>query len=102
MRAGERLKIIRMLLGLQQKAFAQWLGLEIDRYRNVEKCLVKVNEDEFKAIGLVLPELLVFVATGKPMSREALMASESLVNTIPSRIMSGMVPDNFDAAMLGE
>lgn len=101
MRAGRRLRVVRYLVGLTVSDMVSVLGFSsTKRYQNVESLHAKMNEEDFLTIYKSMPEILLFVLSGEPLSRKHLKKSKTLLNTVPSRIDAGLVPDDFDLSMI--
>jgi transcriptional regulator with XRE-family HTH domain len=96
-RAGERLFIIRELLGLTREEFSDQIGIKYVRINNVEKLTAKANEEDFAQIGIHLPELLPFFAYEADIELDALKKSDSaLCRLIAEKIESDNYFSKFD------
>ena len=74
---------------------ASFLGISISRFTNIENCIAKMNEDDFRQIMAVMPEAFEYILMGNPMRASALLESDTLMITIPSRIKAGLAPPDF-------
>jgi transcriptional regulator with XRE-family HTH domain len=96
-KAGDRLRAIRLLLGLQRQDFAQQLGIDLVRYNNVEAKKVRMAEDEFHAVLSKFPEFMPWLTVGGNISLAALRASDNVaVRTIAKKYEDRMLPEGFD------
>lgn len=92
MTAADRLKQLRELMGLQREDFAKLLGMEFSRYKNLELKRGRINEEEFAAIGAVLPDFLHWIICAGDLEWEALQSSQSVwTKLIGARIEAGQV-----------
>ncbi len=100
MKPGERLRALRYMVGLTAADFAGWLDIPTNRYRNIEKKVAKMHEEDFSKIAEKIPETLEFLLTGKPLSRTQLLHGNKLLSSIPQRIDAGIEPKYFNETML--
>lgn len=96
LKAGERLRGLRELMGLSRPEFAEALGIDPARLRNIELQRTKVNEDDFAAIGSVLPELLPWLTYEAEIPFEELLRSENKwLRLVVARIEAGKIPEGY-------
>ena len=94
LKAGERIKGLRELMGLSRTEFGELVGIEPARIRNIELQRTKVNEDDFAALGLTMPELLPWLTYEADISFEDMLQSQNkLLRLIAARIEAGQVPE---------
>lgn len=95
-KAGDRLKALRMLMGLDQNEMAEILGIEPSRYKNVEAKKVRVAEDEFSAVCSRFPEYVHYLTYEGELDLEAMRRSqEALVKFAAAAIEAGKIPAGF-------
>lgn len=91
--AADRLKHLRELMGLPQKEFSQLLGIDFIRYKNIEWKRTKLGEEDFAAIGRVIPDFLLWIACATDGEWNRLMNSQSKwTRLIGARIEAGQAP----------
>ncbi|ABC33376.1 MULTISPECIES: helix-turn-helix domain-containing protein [Hahella] len=96
MKAGDRLQGLRELIGLTQREFAELLGIDYFRLKNIEQQKARMAEDEFAQVGLLIPEMLHWVACESDISLSALQNSEAkLCRLIAAKIEAGQVPEGY-------
>lgn len=93
-RVGERLKMVRVLLGLTQPQFAEHLGIDFLRVKNCEQLKIKVSETEYDALAIHYPELFPFFAHEGVINSEELRASKNA--------RSRLIMSKFDAGDLNK
>lgn len=94
-RAGDRLKMLRALLGMTQMEMAKLLETDLARYKNIEHKKVKVNENEFECAGRQLPELLHYIVYEGETSLSSLQSSQKpLVRLIAAKINTGRLSNS--------
>ena len=98
-RAGERLKVVRDLMGVTRQDFADMLGIDFIRLRNVEQLRARMSEDEFAVIGEQFPELMPWLVYEGPVDLQALKDSQHhLCRLVAARIDAGQFPPGFHIA----
>ncbi|WP_299940172.1 helix-turn-helix transcriptional regulator [uncultured Microbulbifer sp.] len=96
LRAGDRLRAIRELMGLTRDDFAEQLGLDFIRIQNIERKKAKVAELEYERIGLRFPEFISFLThEGDILVSELSTSSEKLCRLAAARIEAGIIPQGF-------
>ncbi|MFS1525791.1 helix-turn-helix domain-containing protein [Microbulbifer sp. 2304DJ12-6] len=96
LRAGERLKAIRELMGLTREEFANLLSLDMIRISNIEQKRAKVAEEEFEKVGQRFPELIPYLAYEGDIVLADLKASdEKLCALVAAKIEAGQIPRGF-------
>jgi len=96
-KAGERLKMVRELMGLTREEFAEDTGLNPVRLKNVEYFKVRMSELEYDAVIKTLPELACFVTHEGMISADRLRTSSNpRLRLIVSRLEAGDI-DNIKA-----
>lgn len=96
LKAGDRFKGLRELMGMTREEFAEVIGIDAPRIKNIELHRRKPNEDDFAAIGKTLPELLPWLVYEADISLDGLLQSESKwLRLIAARIEAGQIPDGY-------
>lgn len=94
-KAGERLRMVRELMDLTQKEFAQETGLNATRIKNLEQFKVRVSELEYDAVAETYPELVAFFAHEGLISENRLRTSSNpRVRLIMSLLDAGDLAEN--------
>lgn len=92
-RTGERIRFIREMLGMTRDEFSKVMGINYSRLNNIEKLLAKVNEDEFYQIGILMPEVLLFIACEADLDVQACRNSQhSLCQLLADRVEKNQIP----------
>lgn len=95
-KAGERLKALRLLMGLTQDEMADYLELPRQRYKNVENLKVRMAEDEFAATCERFPEFAFYLTFEGDIDFQAVQSSqERLVKLAGAHIEAGRIPAGF-------
>ena len=95
-KAGDRLKGLRLLIGLTQDEMAEMLELPFTRYRNVEGKKARMAEDEFSAVCARFPEFALYLTYEGNIDFDALKASqEKLVKLAAAAIEAGRIPEGY-------
>ena len=94
-KAGERLRMVRELMGLTREEFAEDMGLSAVRLKNVEYFKVRMSELEYDAVTEAFPELSCFVTHEGAISADRLRASSNArLRLIISRLEANDIDDN--------
>lgn len=94
-KAAERVRFAREMLSLTRQEFADRLGLDVVRLRNIEQLKVRVSELEYDAVAEHLPELVCFVTHEGNISAMRLRNSDNpRCRLIISRLEAGDLDDN--------
>ncbi|GLS24759.1 hypothetical protein [Marinibactrum halimedae] len=94
--AGARVKAIREFMGMGVQEFADFMGIEYVRLKNIEGIRAKVNEIDFRNLGEKFPELLPWLVYEGPISIKALQSSKSnYCHIIVSKIMADLEPKGY-------
>lgn len=92
-KTGERLQLIREIIGLTREEFSEILGIDQIRLKNMEQTKCRVAEDEFEKIGLHFPQLLPWLAYEGDITMESLKESDDrLIKLAVARIQAGQLP----------
>lgn len=101
MTAGERIKGLRELMGLSRTEFGELVGIEPARIRNIELLRTKVNEDDFAALGVAVPQLIPWLTYSAALTFDELVQSQNkLLRLITARIEAGQVPEESLEALI--
>jgi plasmid maintenance system antidote protein VapI len=96
-KAGERLQVMRELMGVTRVDFADMLGLDFFRLKNIEQKKCRMGEEEFAKIGAMFPEMLFWLTFEGDISLEELRNSPAtLVRLIAAKIEAGQLPQGYD------
>lgn len=96
LKPGDRVRAIRELMGLTQREFAEILGIDLVKLKNVEYKRHRVTEEVYEAIGRTFPELLPWFVYEGPLTLDELRHSQSnLCKVAAARIEAGLVPDGY-------
>lgn len=96
-KAGERVKALRELIGFTREDFADLLGIDFVRLRNIEQRKVRMAEEEFAVIGKSFPEMIHWIAYEGDISLDGLRNSEeNLCRLIAAKYVAGQLPDGFE------
>lgn len=96
LKAAERLKGLRELMGLTRQEFADLVGIETSRIRNIELQRSKIHEEDFAAIGKTLPTLLPWLIYEADITLDELRESENRwLRLIAARIEAGQIPEGY-------
>jgi transcriptional regulator with XRE-family HTH domain len=92
-KAGERLRFLRELMGLTREQFANTIGIDFIRLRNMEQKRCRVGEDEFAKIGLLFPEIIPWIIFEGDINLELLKVSDQvLLHLVAAKIEAGQFP----------
>lgn len=95
-KAGDRLKALRILVGLTRDEMAELLDIPVVRYKNVESKKVRMAEDEYSAICSRFPEFSHYLTHEGHISLEELQASQQkLVRLAAAAIDAGKIPEGY-------
>lgn len=96
LRAGQRLKAIRELMGMTRDEFCELVGVEWVRLRNVEQLNAKMAEDEFAKIGRMFPELMPWLTyEGDIVVDDLRNSQEKFCRLVAAKIDAGQIPPGF-------
>ncbi|MCO1336003.1 helix-turn-helix domain-containing protein [Microbulbifer sp. OS29] len=96
LRAGDRLRVIRELMGLTRDEFAELLKMDYVRLRNVEQKRAKVSEFEYEQAGKLFPELIPYFAyEGDIVVSELAESEQELCRLMAAKIEAGQIPRGF-------
>ncbi|WP_444894937.1 helix-turn-helix domain-containing protein [Microbulbifer sp. SSSA005] len=96
LRAGDRLRVIRELMGLTRDEFAELLGFDYVRLRNVEQKRAKMAEFEYEQVGKMFPELIPYLTyEGNIVISELTASKEELCRLMAAKIEAGQIPRGF-------
>ncbi|MCO1336004.1 helix-turn-helix domain-containing protein [Microbulbifer sp. OS29] len=96
LRAGDRLKVIRELMGLTRDEFAELLKLDYIRLKNIEQKRAKVAEFEYEQFGQRFPELIPFFTyEGDIVISDLSASNERLCRLVAAKIEAGQIPQGF-------
>lgn len=96
LKAGERFKGLRELMGMTRREFAEAVQIDEARIRNIELQRTKVNEDDFAKIGQLMPELLPWLTYEADITFDELAQSESKwLRLVAARIEAGQIPEGY-------
>ncbi len=96
LKTGDRLRIIRELIGLTQREFASFLGIEMSKLKNIEYKRNRVTEEIYEKIGENFPELLKWFVYEGPVDLPELRNSDSkYCKFIAARFDAGLVPEEY-------
>ncbi len=96
LRAGDRLKAIRELMGMTREEFGQLIDIDWVRIKNIEQKKARVAEDEFAKIGQMFPELMPWLTYEGDIDLEGLKTSqEKLCRLVAAKIEAGQIPSGF-------
>jgi transcriptional regulator with XRE-family HTH domain len=93
---GDRIRGFRELIGHTRKDFAEIIGVDPQRLRNVENGSAKANEDYIEAITVLFPEFVHWIAYEGEIDFKALQESQTaLVRLAAARIEAGLIPEGY-------
>lgn len=96
-KAGERVKVIRELMGITREDFAQVVNIEFIRLRNIEQGKVRMAEDEFAKVCSVFPEMMAWLTIEGEISLDSLKNSQqTLCKLMAAKIEAGQIPKGYD------
>lgn len=95
-KAGERVRIVREILGLTREEFAHILGIDWVRLKSVEILTARVSEVEYEPLGETVPALIPFLIYEAKISLKALEQSDSTYCQVAaSNIKINKLPKKF-------
>lgn len=95
-RGGDRIKAVRLLLGLGREEFADLIGVSFNRYCNVEQKRAKLGEEEIVAVCLRFPEFTHWMAyEGIIRVSDLRDSDDSLCRLIAAKIDAGQIPTGY-------
>ncbi|MEW5250764.1 helix-turn-helix domain-containing protein [Microbulbifer sp. 2201CG32-9] len=96
LKPGDRVRAIRELTGLNQREFAEALGVDITLLKNIEYKRNRVTESFYEIIGRTFPEMLPWFVYEGPLTLDSLRNSKSsLCKVAAARIDAGFIPAGF-------
>lgn len=92
--AGDRLRALRVMIGLEREEMAELLGVSKTRYKNVEQKNARMAEDVIGPLCQKFPELCLYITCEGEIDLNKLKESqEKLVNVIAAKIEAGLIPE---------
>jgi len=96
LRAGQRLKGLRELMGLTREEFGEIVGIDWVRMKNIEQQKVRMAEDEFAKIGAMFPEVMPWLTYEGYIDVDDLKNSqENLCRLIAAKIEAKQIPEGY-------
>ncbi|WP_020410986.1 hypothetical protein [Hahella ganghwensis] len=96
LKAGERLKGMRELMGFTRMRFAEFLDINLIRLKNLEQLKARVAEDEFEKLGKMFPEMMPWLVYGGKISLSELERSDNeYCQLIALKIKIGEIPAGY-------
>jgi transcriptional regulator with XRE-family HTH domain len=97
LKAGDRIKALRELVGITREEFANNLEIDFIRLRNIEQKKCRVSEDEIAKICAAFPEVGPWLAWEGDISLDSLKESQrALCKLIAAKIEAGQIPQGYD------
>ena len=97
LKAADRMKALRMLVGMTREQFADYLGVQANRYRTVEVKRARMAEDEFERVCSNFPEFMAWITIEGQIQLSELLASENTYCRLAAaRIEANQLPPGFD------
>lgn len=92
LKAGDRLKGLRLILGLTREQMADGIPIKRSRYYNLEQLKARVADVDFEMLGEKYPEFVHWlVMGGKIKISELKKSSDPLVRSAAIKLEAGVV-----------
>ncbi|MCO1336002.1 hypothetical protein MO867_16855 [Microbulbifer sp. OS29] len=96
LRAGQRLKGMRELLGITREDFSGLVDIPWIRMKSIEQQKVRMAEDEFAKIGHKFPEFMPWITyEGDIVVEDLRNSSEPLCQLAAAKIAAGQIPPGY-------
>lgn len=95
-RAGERMKGMRMLMGIPRREFAEITGIDYHRLGNMEQGKQRMNDDDIARVVRQFPHFVMWLTIGGDIDIEALAKErDATLQVVATKLRVGQVPPMF-------